>query len=68
MTAGNHGMSANKDRIRGRVKVAKGKIKEVTGKLLGNRRLQAKGKVQKILGKTQATFGDVKQRVKDSLR
>jgi len=58
-------MSMNKDQVKGRVKEAEGKIKEVTGKLVGNERLEAKGKVQKVLGKAQAKFGDVKQDVKD---
>jgi uncharacterized protein YjbJ (UPF0337 family) len=44
----------------------KGKIKEVAGKLVGNTTMEAKGKVQKILGEGQAEFGDVKQDVKDS--
>ena len=59
-------MSMNKDQVKGRVKEAEGKIKEVTGKLVGNEKLEAKGKVQNVLGKAQATFGDVKQDVKDS--
>ena len=59
-------MSTNKDQVRGRVKEAKGKIKEVAGKLLGDQKLQAKGNAQKTLGKAQARFGDVKQRVKES--
>jgi uncharacterized protein YjbJ (UPF0337 family) len=59
-------MSMNKDQVKGRVKEAKGKIKEVTGKLLGNENLEAKGKVQKVLGDAQAKFGDVKQDVKES--
>ena len=59
-------MSTNKDQVRGRVKQAKGKIKEVAGGLLGDKKLQAKGKSQGTLGKAQAKFGDVKQRVKES--
>jgi len=59
-------MSMNKDQVRGRVKEARGKIKEVAGKIMGNKDLQAKGKVQRVLGKAQAKFGDVKQGVKDS--
>jgi uncharacterized protein YjbJ (UPF0337 family) len=59
-------MSTNKDQVRGRIKEAKGKIKEVAGKLLGDRTLQARGKSQTTLGKAQAKFGDVKQRVKES--
>jgi len=59
-------MSTNKDHVRGRVKEAKGKIREVVGKLMGNRTLEAKGKVQKKLGAAQAKYGDVKQDVRDS--
>ncbi len=61
-------MSMNKDQVKGRVKEAEGKIKEVTGKLVGNETLEAKGKVQRVLGKAQAKFGDVKQDVKDANR
>jgi len=57
-------MSMNKDQVKGRVKEAEGKVKEVAGKLVGNETLEAKGKAQKILGKAQAKFGDVKQDVK----
>jgi uncharacterized protein YjbJ (UPF0337 family) len=61
-------MSMNKDQVKGRVKEAKGKIKELAGKLVGNESLEAKGKVQKTLGKAQAKFGDVKQDVKDAAK
>ena len=59
-------MSMNKDQVKGRVNEAKGKIKEVAGVLVGNEKLEAKGKVQRIVGQAQATFGDVKKDVKDS--
>ncbi len=59
-------MSMNKDQVKGRVKEAEGKIKEVAGKLVGNDTLEAKGRAQKVLGKAQAKFGDVKQDVKDA--
>jgi uncharacterized protein YjbJ (UPF0337 family) len=59
-------MNTNKDQVRGRVKEAQGKVKEVAGKLVGNEKLEAKGKIQKVLGKAQAKFGDVKQDMKDS--
>jgi len=61
-------MSMNKDQVKGRIKEAKGKIKEVAGKLVGNEKLEAKGKVQKVLGEAQAKFGDVKQDVKDAAK
>jgi uncharacterized protein YjbJ (UPF0337 family) len=59
-------MTMNKDQVKGRVKEAKGAIKEAAGKLVGNETLEAKGKVQRTLGKAQAKFGDVKQDVKDA--
>ena len=58
-------MSMNKDQVKGRVNEAKGKIKEVAGRLVGNEKLEAKGKAQKIVGKARAKFGDVKKDVKD---
>ena len=51
--------------IEATVVIAEGKIKEVAGKLVGNESLEAKGKVQKVLGQAQAKFGDVKADVKD---
>ena len=57
-------MSVNKDQVKGRVKEAKGKIKEVTGKLVGNKTMEAKGKIQKFFGGAQAKFGDIKQDMK----
>ena len=59
-------MSMNRTQVKGRVKEAKGFIKEVAGKLVGNENLEAKGKVQKILGEAQAEIGDMKQRAMDS--
>jgi uncharacterized protein YjbJ (UPF0337 family) len=59
-------MTINKDQVKGRVEEAKGTIKEPTGKLVGDKTLEAKGNIQKNLGKVQAKFGDVKQDVKDS--
>jgi uncharacterized protein YjbJ (UPF0337 family) len=59
-------MSMNKTQVKGRVKEAKGFIKEVAGKLVGNEKLEAKGKVQKVVGEAQAEVGDIRQRVKDT--
>ena len=60
-------MGINKEQVKGRVEEVKGKVKEVAGKLVGNERLEAEGKVQKIVGKAEAKFGDVKKDVKDAL-
>lgn len=61
-------MTMNKDQVQGRVKEAKGTIKEVAGQLVGNEKLEAKGAAQKIVGKAQAKFGDVKKDVKDAIK
>jgi uncharacterized protein YjbJ (UPF0337 family) len=60
-------MNMNKDQLKGRVEEAKGTIKEATGKLVGDETLEAKGNIQKNLGKVQEKVGDVKQDVKDSV-
>jgi uncharacterized protein YjbJ (UPF0337 family) len=59
-------MSMNKDQVKGRVEEAKGTIKEVTGKLVGDKTLEAKSNIEKNLGNGQAKFGDVKEDVKDA--
>jgi uncharacterized protein YjbJ (UPF0337 family) len=59
-------MSMNKDQVKGRVKEAEGEIKEAAGKLVGNEKLEAKGSAQKVLGRAQAKFGDVKRDVKEA--
>jgi uncharacterized protein YjbJ (UPF0337 family) len=59
-------MSINKEQVTGRVEEAKGAIKEATGKLVGDKTLEAKGNIQKNLGKVQAKFGGVKQDAKVS--
>jgi uncharacterized protein YjbJ (UPF0337 family) len=61
-----HVMSTNKDQVEGRVKEAKGKIKEVAGIALDDEKMEAKGKVQAVIGKAQAKFGDIRQEIKDS--
>ncbi len=61
-------MNINKDQIKGRVEEAKGTVKEAAGKLVGDETLEAKGNIQKNLGKVEAKFGDVKQDVKNSYK
>ena len=40
---------------------------EVTGKVVGNDRLKDEGQIDQMAGKTQATYGDAKERAKDAL-
>lgn len=47
----------DKDRIEGAAKELKGTIKEAAGKLVGNEKLQAEGKVDKAAGQVQSTIG-----------
>lgn len=44
-------MSINKDQVKGKTNEVEGKIKGVAGDLVGNEKLEEKGKVQKNLGK-----------------
>ena len=57
----------NKDQVAGRAEEAKGKIKEVTGKVVGNDRLESEGKVDQTAGKVQSGYGDAKEKVKDGI-
>ena len=57
-------MFVNKDQVKGRTREAKGKVKEVTGSLVGNANLETRGKIEKNLGKVQAKIGDIKQDLK----
>jgi uncharacterized protein YjbJ (UPF0337 family) len=54
----------DKDRIKGSAEQAKGAVKEVAGKLLGDKKLEAEGKTDKAVGKVQNAIGGVK----DTLR
>jgi len=54
----------NKDRVEGSAQQAKGKVKEITGKMLGDAKLQAEGKADKAAGKARNAVGGMK----DALR
>ena len=56
-------MGINKHQVKGRVTIAKGAIKETNGRIVGNKTLQVKGNIQKMIGKVQAKLGDIKARV-----
>ena len=59
--------TVNKDQVKGRLKQAEGKVKEVAGKLTGNKTLEQKGKVKNAAGDVQADYGDLKNDVAKSL-
>lgn len=50
--------------VKGHMKEAEGKIKEVAGKVVGNERLEEKGKAEKIAGKHEAARADLKDDIK----
>jgi uncharacterized protein YjbJ (UPF0337 family) len=54
----------DKDRIKGSAFQAKGKVKEVAGKLTGDSKLQSEGKADQLKGKVQNAVGGIK----DALR
>lgn len=58
----------DKNRIEGAAKELKGIIKEAAGKLTGNKKLEAEGKVDKAAGEVQSAVGKGKDAVKDALK
>jgi len=54
----------DKDRIKGTAEQAKGKVKEVAGKMTGDAKLESEGKAEQVAGKIQNAVGGLK----DSLR
>ncbi|WP_027192699.1 CsbD family protein [Fundidesulfovibrio putealis] len=57
----------DKDQVKGRAKEVSGKVKEVAGKVVGDKKLEAKGNIEKNVGKAQAAYGDVKSEVKKGI-
>ena len=54
----------DKDRVVGSAKQIKGGIKEAVGKAVGDRKLEAEGKAEKIQGKVQNAVGGLKDTLK----
>jgi uncharacterized protein YjbJ (UPF0337 family) len=54
----------DKDRIAGTTKAAAGTIKEVAGKVIGDAKLAAEGKTEKVAGKIQNAVGGMKDALK----
>lgn len=58
----------DKDRIAGAAKQAKGAVKEAVGKVVGDDKLVAEGKRDKVEGKVQNAVGGLKDTVRDVLK
>jgi uncharacterized protein YjbJ (UPF0337 family) len=56
----------DKDRIAGAAKQAKGAVREAVGKAVGDSKLAAEGKSDKIEGKVQNAIGGLKDALKGS--
>jgi uncharacterized protein YjbJ (UPF0337 family) len=54
----------NKDQLAGLAKQVKGSVKQAAGRATGNRRTQVEGAADKIAGKVQKAYGDVKDKVR----
>ena len=53
--------SSTNDRIKGTAKEAVGKMKEETGKAIGNPNLRDRGTAEEVEGKVEHKVGDVKK-------
>ncbi len=53
--------SSTQDKAEGTGKTVSGHVKEKTGRLVGNRRLEAKGLAEQAEGKVQKKVGDIKK-------
>ena len=61
-------MSINKDQVKGRADEAQGKVKEVVGKVVGNKDLEVKGNIQKNVGAVRAAIGDAKEDIAKTVK
>ena len=52
--------SSTRDKSEGKWHTVKGKIKQVAGKVVGNRDLEAEGKTENLDGKLQEKIGEAK--------
>jgi uncharacterized protein YjbJ (UPF0337 family) len=58
----------DKNRIEGALEQAKGSIKEAAGKVIGDQKLEAEGKADKMAGKAQSAVGGAKDTVRDAVK
>lgn len=58
----------NKDRIEGAAKHVKGSIKEAVGHAVGDAKLEADGKAEKVTGTIQNAIGGAEDTIKKALK
>ncbi len=55
----------DKDRVAGSAKQVKGAVKQAAGKVVGDAKLEAEGKADKVAGKVQNAAGGLKDAVRE---
>lgn len=55
----------NEDRMKGSLDQAKGKVKEATGKALGDEKLKREGQADRVTGKVENVVGGIKDTMKE---
>ena len=58
----------DKDRVVGSAKEVKGNVKQAVGKAVGDSKLAAEGKSDKVEGKVQNVFGRLKDAVRNAVK
>jgi len=61
-------MVMDKDRVKGSMKQAAGSVKETTGKMLGDEKLEAEGSAEKTEGKIQNAVGGIKDTIRENVK
>jgi uncharacterized protein YjbJ (UPF0337 family) len=57
----------DKDRIKGAADQAKGTVKKVVGKAIGDQKMQAEGTITKLTGKVESAVGGAKDTLRDTV-
>ena len=55
----------DRDRTEGSAKTMMGRIKDFFGRMTGDSKMQAEGKLDQVEGKVQNTFGGIKDSLRD---
>ncbi len=58
----------DREHVKGAADKAKGAIKDAAGKVMGDQKLQAEGKIDKAKGAAHNLLGDVKDAARDASR
>lgn len=58
----------NKKQVEGQIDKSTGKVKEVTGRAVGNDEMEREGKVEHAKGSVKKNYGDAKSNVKEATK